>query len=157
MKLVDILVQNWKVWPAGVAVEQTSLGDVFCTTKGRAQMYGTHEIASDQSYAVVTKEQWKAKSLEAAVPASGHSYHDFMEAIDSTNCIVDSLQRSLADAKVMSETLKTMLAYKKRYDFIVDQSRIQEVLDLILDTDAETVEEYLALIDAKIAESPPKY
>lgn len=61
MKLLDILVKNWKVWPAGQAVEQTCLGDVFCCTKGRDLMFGTHQISEDQDTSVVTKEMWAAR------------------------------------------------------------------------------------------------
>ena len=66
--LVKILAANWAVWPAGQAVEQTSLGDVFCSTKGRAQMFGTHQIASDQDIAAVTREQWSDRRSLAASP-----------------------------------------------------------------------------------------
>ena len=57
-KLVQILAENWRFWPARKTVEQTSLGDVFCSAKGRDLMFGNHEIASDQDSAVVTKEMW---------------------------------------------------------------------------------------------------
>lgn len=59
MKLLDILVREWKVWPAGQAVEQTCLGDIFCTTYGRNRMYGYCEIAEDQDIAVVTRAHWE--------------------------------------------------------------------------------------------------
>lgn len=67
--LVEILAENWRVWPARKVVEQTSLGDVYCSAKGRDLMFGNHEIASDQGSAVVTKEMWSAMREELASKA----------------------------------------------------------------------------------------
>ena len=68
--LVEILAENWRVWPAQKAVEQTCLGDVYCSTKGRDLMFGNHEIAVDQDSAVVTKEMWSTmRQTLAAQPA----------------------------------------------------------------------------------------
>jgi hypothetical protein len=68
--LVEILAENWRVWPARKAVEQTSLGDVYCSAKGRDLMFGNHEIASDQDSVVVTKEMWSTmRQTLAAQPA----------------------------------------------------------------------------------------
>lgn len=59
MKLLDILVREWKEWPAGQAVEQTCLGVIICTTYGHKRMFGYYGIAEDQELAVITREMWE--------------------------------------------------------------------------------------------------
>lgn len=64
--LLEILAAEWDLWPAAYdpdAVEQTSLGDIFCSTLGRSRRFGTVEIARDQDTAVVTKSMWTAAKL----------------------------------------------------------------------------------------------
>ena len=56
--LAEILAEEWVCWPAVQAVEQTCLGQVMCTTRGRALIFGDVEIACDQDTAVVTEGKW---------------------------------------------------------------------------------------------------
>ena len=56
--LAEILAEEWVCWPDVQAVEQTCLGQVMCTTRGRALTFGDVEIACDQDTAVVTEKKW---------------------------------------------------------------------------------------------------
>ena len=64
--LLEILAETWVRWPTAnhphanrpQAVQQTSLGDIFCSTHGRNRMFGYLEIARDQDTAVVTEAEW---------------------------------------------------------------------------------------------------
>lgn len=59
--LLEILAETWVRWPTAnhpQAVQQTSLGDIFCSTYGRKRMFGYVEIAQDQDTAVVTEAEW---------------------------------------------------------------------------------------------------
>ena len=57
-RLVEILAEEWTFWPDVQAVEQTCLGHVMCTARGRNLIFGEVEVASDQDTAVVTESKW---------------------------------------------------------------------------------------------------